>query len=333
MKILIAEDESGAALILSRTLEKIGHQVEVAVNGAVAWDILQKENFSVVISDWMMPQMDGPTLCRRIRERQESLYTYVILLTSRNDRSDRLEGLNSGADDFLAKPLGSGELFARLTIAERILTMQSEMQQFNARMAEKNQELGKIVARLEEANAKLAELATSDGLTGLKNHRFFQDTLLTSFSFARRQGLPLSLILLDVDSFKSYNDSFGHPAGDEVLRQVAVHLSRDVRDHDVAARYGGEEFALILPATSQSESVVVAERIRQEIASNAWPLRPITVSIGIATYDLQSKAPMPASAVELLDSADIALYHSKRQGRNQVTHIQELDEQLPLAAA
>ena len=326
MKILIVEDESGAALILRRTLEKCGHDVEVAVNGAIAWDILQKDNFSVVISDWMMPQMDGPALCRRIRARQESLYTYVILLTSRNDRSDRLEGLNSGADDFLAKPLGRGELFARLAIAERILAMQNELQQLNTHMAEKNQELSKIVSRLEEANLKLAEMATSDGLTRLKNHRFFQEMLTANFSFAQRQGLALSLILLDVDSFKSYNDTFGHPAGDDVLRQVSAMLSRNVREHDIAARYGGEEFTLLLPATPRIDAVVVAERMRREIEAYPWSLRPITVSIGVATFDAIPNLSGPISAVELLAQADMALYHSKRHGRNQVTHIREIPE-------
>lgn len=316
MKILIAEDESGAALILRRTLEKHGHSVTVTTNGAQAWEILQKESFPVVISDWMMPQIDGPALCRLIRQRQDSLYVYLILLTSRTERADRVEGLNSGADDFLSKPLEAGELMARLAIAERILTMQQELGRMISRLEESN-------SQLEEANAQLADLATSDGLTGLKNHRFFQDTLLSSFSFARRQGMPLSLILLDVDHFKSYNDSFGHPAGDEVLRQVAALLQRDVRDHDIVARYGGEEFTLLLPATNQAEAVAAASRVRETIEAYPWPLRPVTVSVGVSTYDLSSLAPMPATAAELVDQADAALYRSKHGGRNQVTHTLE----------
>ena len=333
MKILIAEDESGAALILRRTLEKKGHQVTVAANGEEAWEILQTESFPVVISDWMMPQIDGPTLCRLIRDRPDPLYTYVIMLTSRTDRADRVDGLNSGADDYLAKPLEQGELGARLAIAARILTMQNEMRLLNSRMAEKNQELGQMVSRLEQANVQLADLATSDGLTGLKNHRFFQDSLQTNFSFAQRQGLPLSLIILDVDHFKNYNDSFGHPAGDEVLRQVAAILKREVRGHDIVARYGGEEFVLLLSATSRTEAIAAANRIRWSIEDFAWPLRPITVSVGVSTYDLTSSAPMPAIAAELVDEADTALYRSKHNGRNQVTHAANICGELQAAAS
>lgn len=485
MRTLIVEDSSGAALILRRTLEKIGHEVTVATDGAEAWEIFQRETFPLVISDWMMPRMDGRALCRRIRARQGAPYTYVILLTSRSDRQDRLEGLGCGADDFLAKPLGGGELFARLEIARRILTMQDEMRTLNARLDGQNQELGERVSwlgaanhrfselfaglpmacysydaegavhewnraavelfghgpeetcqrriwdvfaeegaesqarniesqkqtiqrvlageemvgvevtrrgrdgrrlhllsstlplragdgritglisanaditerraleeqvaeqlrqgtalnealerrqeelartnrQLERANARLEELATCDGLTGLKNHRFLQDTLLSNFSFARRHHLPLSLVMLDVDDFKAYNDTLGHPAGDAVLRQVALLLQENVRDHDVVARYGGEEFAVLLPATAQGDGVVVALRLREAVEAFAWTGRPVRVSVGVSTYDPAASPPLAATPGELLDEADAALYRSKQQGRNRVTHAREM---------
>jgi diguanylate cyclase (GGDEF)-like protein/PAS domain S-box-containing protein len=484
MRILIAEDSSGAALILRRTLEKLGHEVSVAADGAEAWEILQRETFPLVISDWMMPRLDGPSLCRRIRAQEGVPYTYVILLTSRNERQDRIEGLYSGADDFLAKPLGHGELFARLEIAQRILTMQGEMRTLNARLDSRNQELGEQVSwlgaanhrfselfaglpvacysldaegaihewnraavelfgygpeeiwqrpiwdifaeegaesqarniqeqkqtiqrvlageeligvevtrrgrdgrwrhllsstlplragdgrvtglisanaditerraleervaeqlrevttlnealghrqdelaransQLEQANARLEELATCDGLTGLKNHRFLQDVLLSNFSFARRHRLPLSLVMLDVDHFKAYNDTFGHPAGDAVLRQVALLLKAGVRDHDIAARYGGEEFAVLLPATAQGDALVVAQRLRGAVEAFTWEGRPVRVSVGVSTYD-PAAPPLAATPGELMDQADAALYRSKQQGRNRVTHAHEM---------
>ncbi len=471
MKTLIVEDSSGAALILRRTLEKIGHEVTVATDGMEAWEILQRETFPLVISDWMMPRMDGRALCRRIRAREGVPYTYVILLTSRSEREDRLEGLGSGADDFLAKPLGHGELFARLEIARRILTMQDQMGMLNARLDARNQELGERVSwlgaanhrfselfdglpvacysydaegsihewnreaaalfglgpeetcqrqiwdvfaeegaesqarnvenhkrtirrvlagevlagvevtrrgrdgrllhllssilplrasdgkitglisanadftgrraleervaeqlrqlaqansQLEQANARLEELAACDGLTGLKNHRFLQDTLLSGFSFARRHRLPLSLVMLDVDHFKDYNDAFGHPAGDSVLRQVALLLQAGVRDHDIVARYGGEEFAVLLPATAQGEALVVAHRLRESVASFAWAGRPVQVSVGVSTYDPAASPPLAQAPGELVDEADAALYHSKQQGRDRVTHSRDM---------
>jgi len=500
MRTLIVEDSSGAALILRRTLEKIGYEVTVATDGMEAWELLQRETFPLVISDWMMPRMDGRALCRRIRAREGVPYTYVILLTSRSNREDRLEGLGSGADDFLAKPMGHGELFARLEIARRILTMQEEMGTLNARLDTQNQELGERVSwlgaanhrfselfaglpvacysydaegsihewnraavelfglgpeetsqqriwdifaeegaeaqarniesqkrtiqrvlageelagvevtrrgrdgsplhllsstlplrasdgritglisanaditerraleervaeqlwqvtalnealgrrqdelaqansqlelangQLELANARLEELATCDGLTGLKNHRFLQGILQSSFSFARRHSLPVSLVMLDVDNFKAYNDTFGHPAGDAVLRQVALLLQAGVRDHDIVARYGGEEFAVLLPATAQGEALIVANRLHESVASFAWTGRPVRVSVGVSTCDPASP-PLARAPGELVDEADAALYRSKQQGRNRVTHSRETPAPAPLLRA
>jgi len=160
MKILIAEDESGFALILRRILEKQGYDVTVTSDGSEAWEALQREEFPLIISDWMMPVMDGPSLCRRIRARENAPYTYIILLTSRIEPHDRLEGLYSGADDFLEKPLGRGELFARLEIARRILAMQEVLQRQNAQMAETVAALARAVMereRLAERERNITE--------------------------------------------------------------------------------------------------------------------------------------------------------------------------------
>ena len=196
MKILIAEDQAPSALFLRRILERMGHDVMVATDGVAAWEAIQDDPALILLSDWVMPRMDGLELCRKIRDRGGDGYTYVILLTSKDRREERLEGLHAGADDFLTKPIDADELAVRLGIAGRILSVHEAMARQNAR---------------------LAELATVDELTGVKNRRRFREDLELFFAVATRRGVPLSLVMLDVDSFKAYNDAFGHPAGDEVL--------------------------------------------------------------------------------------------------------------------
>jgi diguanylate cyclase (GGDEF)-like protein len=297
MKILIAEDQPTAALFLSRTLEKMGHGVAVARDGEEAWSILRQGDAPLLISDWMMPNLDGPDLCRRIRAVGGERYTYIILLTSRDRREDRLKGLRAGADDFLTKPPDADELAVRLEIAERILAVHDQ---------------------LARQNTRLAELATIDELTGTKNRRRFREDLELLFTQAIRLRSPLSLIMLDIDHFKQLNDTFGHPAGDEVLHWVGSILSTAVRAHDVVARYGGEEFVVLLPATEADEALEVAERLRIAISSRIWLHRQVTASVGVATTHADTLA-----AATLLNQADQALYHSKQNGRDRITHHRE----------
>ena len=169
------------------------------------------------------------------------------------------------------------------------------------------------------ANARLSELATTDGLTGLKNIRHFREALGTAFSLASRRGRALSLLLLDVDHFKSYNDTFGHPAGDAALRAVADVLRGNVRDHDVVARYGGEEFVVLLMEADEDASRRLAGRLRAAIESAEWRLRPVTASVGIATL-----TPGTPDSSTLIAEVDLALYHSKHSGRNRVTHYDDM---------
>jgi len=295
MKILIAEDHPFSALFLRRLLERMGHEVTVTTDGVQAWETLQTTPFSVLISDWVMPRMNGLELCQRIRGTTLDSYVYAILLTSKDRRQDRLEGLRAGADDFLTKPPDLDELAVRLEVAARILKVHDE---------------------LARQNARLAELASIDELTGVKNRRRFHEDLDIWFAlWARKKTPPLSLVLLDVDRFKEYNDTFGHPAGDEVLRAVAGMLRDITREHDVAARYGGEEFVVLLPSTSADDAVVIAERLRDRIEQVPWALRAVTASLGVATTDTHI-----TSSAALVEAADRALYHSKRAGRNRVTH-------------
>ena len=171
----------------------------------------------------------------------------------------------------------------------------------------------KANTELERVNARLEALATQDGLTGLKNHRAFQDRLAQEVAYARRYDRPLSLVMLDVDHFKQYNDTYGHPAGDEVLLRVAEKLRDAVRDNDYAARYGGEEFVLILPQTDTETAVQIAERCRIALEEAVWRYRPVTASLGVA-----SLLPEHQDGVELLTEADRLLYQAKFRGRNQV---------------
>jgi diguanylate cyclase (GGDEF)-like protein len=296
MKILVAEDQAPSAVFLCRTLEKMGHEATVAPDGEQAWRNLQAFQAPVLISDWMMPLLDGPALCRRIRSAATERYTYIILLTSRDRKEDRLEGLRAGADDFLTKPPDPDELAVRLEIAERIL---------------------KVHAQLARQNERLAELAAVDELTGTKNRRRFREDLDLLFAQAQRLGSPLSLIMLDLDQFKQYNDAFGHPAGDEILQRLGTTLRSTLRNHDVVARYGGEEFVVLLPGTDEHEAMEVAERLRRSIAGGDWPRRQVTASLGVATIGAQT-----SSASALVEQADQAMYHSKQAGRNRATHIQ-----------
>jgi two-component system cell cycle response regulator len=312
MEILIVDDDRVTVVKLQRSLEKLGHRVTVARDGAEAWRRVCAGGVSLIVSDWMMPELDGLELCRRIRARAATPYTYVILLTARGSRDDRLEGLDAGADDFLSKPLDTGELVARINVARRILAMHDQLQSHADQLAA-------LHVALERQNAMLAERAATDALTGLCNRRQFDESLRSALSFAGRHGQMLSLIMLDVDLFKTYNDTFGHQAGDDVLRILAGTLRTESRGHDIVARYGGEEFAVILPATDSEGAVSAAERLRMAVARQPWPQRSVTASFGVATAVARA-----CDADRLLREADRALYHSKARGRNCTTHHADL---------
>src|SRR4051794_21934421 len=191
----------------------------------------------------------------------------------------------------------------------------TELKALEAQLAEQLERANELNAELLRANTRLTELAATDGLTGLKNYRHFREVLDSTWSLAIRQGRPLSVAMLDVDEFKRYNDAFGHQAGDDVLCTLSTVLRATVRRHDLVARYGGEEFILLLPDTGLSASRVAAERLRVAVERYDWPLRAVTVSVGVATLDEGTRDP-----TGLIERADNSLYRSKRGGRNRVTH-------------
>jgi two-component system chemotaxis response regulator CheY len=295
MRILLVDDQMTTGLALSRILEAHGHESRLVTGAADAWDLINREDWRLILTDWVMPGVDGLELCRWIRRRQGDPYRYIVMLTVRSERSHRLEGLEAGADDFLTKPVDEEELVIRLAIAKRILHMQGD---------------------LEEKNRRLAELAITDPLTGLGNRRRL-DGMTGGSPPAGDRPSVYSVVSLDIDYFKSYNDRYGHAAGDEVLRIVAGLLQAGTRSDDLVVRSGGEEFTIVMPQTGPPEVLAISERLRRTIAEFAWPLRPVTVSLGVATVRGPLSGDSYAAAAA---EADRALYRSKRAGRNRVTY-------------
>lgn len=329
MNTLIVGDDRASVILLRSLLEQRGHTVRIVENAKEAWQTLRTETFSIVITSWLMADMGGLELARRIRSRSGVDNTHIILLFDEDRPADRSTATAAGADDFLTKPLDRDMVTARLNIAERLLTLKADLER-KANEAERlHRELERInelnethtekvramCRDLEMANAHLKAKSITDSLTGLKNHREFQERLDDEIHRAVRYNHPLSLVMLDVDHFKRYNDAYGHPAGDEVLVRLAHILERHARETDVLARYGGEEFALILANTDRESAMAAAARFQSAIAEEVWPFHPITVSMGVSTLRL-----VPQTRADLITEADIALYECKGRGRNGAVH-------------
>jgi len=291
MKILIAEDDPISRRILEANLLEWGYEVMVASDGAEALEIIQQpESPNLIISDWMMPRMDGLALCREIRNVEKSEYIYFIILTAKGEKRDIIEGLEAGADDFLTKPFNQEELKYRTRIGERIINLER----------------------------RIMELANTDPLTGLLNRRAFMERMKQEISRAQREKRPLSLILADIDHFKSVNDTYGHQIGDLVLQRFTGQLKTSARPYDFLGRYGGEEFLVCLPGADGLQTASIAERMRRQVEDmeiilpdDSRSIR-ITVSFGTASYAVES-----GENVDLLiKRVDDALYLAKNKGRN-----------------
>jgi len=293
MKILIAEDEPVSRRLLEVTLRKWGYEVTATRDGAEAWQILkQPEAPSLVISDWMMPEMDGLELCRRVRGDRKKEYTYVIILTGKGKKEDIVKGLNAGADDYVIKPFDREELKSRIGIGERIIRLEREVRR----------------------------LASTDPLTGILNRGAFMDRLAQEINRCGREHAPLSLIMADIDHFKKVNDIHGHQAGDRVLQGFAGTLRDALRSYDFVGRYGGEEFTICLPHTDDMACREVAERIRKEVEDRSFTLPDkggdigVTASFGVASRDPGSDEDLDS----IIKRADKSLYRAKACGRNAV---------------
>ncbi len=298
MKILIADDEPENLYLISFVLSNRGYQVFQASNGKQAWELIEKENIPLVLTDWMMPMMDGVELVRRIRSADFPYYTYIILMTARNTKRDEVDGLEAGADDYLAKPYDADELLVRLSIAERIINLESQL-------------------RLKTVN--LQELALKDSLTGLYNRRAISEQANSEIARGLRENLPVSAVMIDLDHFKLVNDRYGHAVGDRALCFAADIIADHKRPYDHVGRWGGEEFLLVLPGIDMIEATKIAERMRSLLSSSRLDLPTgeklaIHASFGVASAGSDAKI----SFDELVRRADLALYQAKTQGRNRV---------------
>ncbi len=468
MNVLIVDDSKSSAKLICAMVTELRYTATYVTSSEAAWERLQSEPFDVLLTDWVMPGMDGLALCQRVRSSTRDRYTYVILMTGRDHIDGRTTGVAAGADDYLLKPVDPAELAARLMVAARITQLQVDLndrseetdralciaEEANYRFAElfrslpiacvtldadgtiqdwnhaseelfgvradqamqksifrllyKNEQPEKVKQRLsrifnggrtqseewvfehadgstrtlvrsafpmygkdksivgcmcahvditerkslesrlsdqlrisqqlnitldaqrralEESNRQLSELALRDSLTGLFNRRHLMTTLDKSFSYAIRHNKPLSILMIDVDQFKNYNDDFGHLAGDEVLKVVARLITKCLRNEDSVGRYGGEEYLAIMPDASAEGSRLVANRLQATLHQHAWVEREVTVSIGIASLNENT----PTTAI-LLDVADQALYTAKRAGRNTIVVAHQLNPEVWRAA-
>ncbi len=301
MRILIADDSIVSRHLLDATLRKWGYDVVIACDGAEAWNLLQTEDApKVAILDWVMPGLTGPEVCKRLREHakdQDSDYTYILLLTSKSQREDLIEGMESGADDYLTKPFDQHELKVRLRAGTRIIDLQREL----------------VAAR-----EKLREQATKDFLTRVWNRSSVLDILQRELLRSARERRPVSLLMVDLDRFKSINDTFGHSAGDAVLKEFARRMLASMRPYDSLGRYGGEEFLIVLPGCDEENARAQGERLREALANDPVSFNDtpytVTASFGATTWNPGSAA----TAEMVIGMADMALYEAKNQGRNRV---------------
>ncbi|MBA2769920.1 MAG: diguanylate cyclase [Sporichthyaceae bacterium] len=299
MKVLVADDDLGSRLLAQAAVEALGHDCVSAADGTEAWSMFHELRPDVLITDREMPGLDGVSLCRQIRERQQDQYTYVVLLTSHGDAQDVLSGMRAGADDYVTKPLNPLDLEARLLAAQRVTALHAE---------------------LASVRKQLREQARTDPLTGLRNRLGLTDELDLLHQVSDRYHRSYCLAMCDIDFFKRYNDTYGHVAGDRALRAVSAAIVGALRAADRVYRYGGEEFLVLLAEQTLPEGVVVMERVRRAVMDLALEHRAngdtgvLTVSTGVAACGVDRRS----SSEQLIAEADEALYEAKASGRNQV---------------
>ena len=303
MKILVAEDDPVSRRLLEVTLGKWGYEVVTCADGQAAWDVLKAPDApQLVILDWMMPRLDGLQVCKNVRnpaERPAEPYVYIILLTAKSQKTDMVTGLEAGADDYLTKPFDAQELRMRLRAGRRILDLLDELVR------------AREIMREQSRKDSLTQLCTRATVLELLKHE-----LDRSQRTSMDRDAPVSVILADLDHFKHINDTYGHLAGDVVLREAARRMRDAVRPYDSIGRYGGEEFLLVLSNCDTIGAVALAERLLQAVRKDTIVLAEDTVSVtlsaGVATSGVIQ------DPETLVGAADAALYRAKRGGRNRV---------------
>lgn len=329
-RVIVCDDDPATLALLKRQLENAQYFVEACESGVKALEAVNRFGAGIIVADWSMPEMDGIELCQTVREMCEMQAlggVYFILLTAHSDKEQVVMGLEAGADDYLTKPYHIQELLARIRAGERILDLQTEL-------IKRQIELQKVNAETASLNRKLERLAHTDVLTELWNRRQILKRLEEAWAGGDRGHQDLSCIIFDVDKFKSVNDTYGHEAGDEVLKTIAQHIRNVIRRHEPCGRFGGEEFLVLCLDTPPEKAVYVAERIRQTVA--ATPVTageteiPVTVSLGVAGRNQKHNIPN-----DLIAEADRMLYLAKNNGRNQtwVSHPDGTEERVNLPAA
>jgi diguanylate cyclase (GGDEF)-like protein len=301
MKILVADDDPVSLRMIERMLERSGYEVVTASNGREAANILSSpDGPRLSLIDWMMPELDGPGLCREVRSRNSGSYTYILLLTSKHSSLDVVNGLKAGADDYLTKPCHPAELEARLNTGRRILELED---------------------KLVEARDEMRFQATHDVLTSLWNRGAILALLRSELSRSVRDRSPVSLLLCDIDHFKKVNDVHGHLVGDEVLQAVSERLLTAVRSYDAVGRYGGEEFLIVLSSCVGEDLRNRAEQVRKAINRSPIPTQsgPVCASLSIGAITIESwDNSLPIEP--FLRQADQALYRAKSAGRDRVVY-------------
>jgi diguanylate cyclase (GGDEF)-like protein len=311
-KILVADDSAVYTALVKQALAGEACSLLFAKNGSEALELFAQHRPSLVITDWEMPQITGPELCRRIRKEFPDAYTYLMLLTSSDKKETVVEGLSAGADDYLTKPFHAGELVARIGVGRRIIALQREV---------------------EAKNRLLEEMALTDPLTGLPNRRAVDIWAVRELSSAARYKFPMWFVMADIDHFKKINDEYGHAAGDTVLRGFADILKKNTRSCNMCARVGGEEFLLILSHGEKNNIEIAIDRIRELLEQQEFQVLGtsvrVTASFGIAGFNTAYSADF----TKLVAEADAALYLAKEKGRNRIEFREEVPQTSKVASA
>jgi len=301
--ILFVEDSETQAKATKDFLEKSGYAVTWVPNGMSVFRVMKTQPVDVILLDRVLPDIDGNKICTWLKNNEDTKGIPIIMLTAMDATAEKVKGLEAGADDYLPKPYEEVELNARVYAALRTKSLQDELRK-------KNDELKEMLAKVEA-------LSITDPLTGLFNRRRFEAILESEFRKAIRYKMPLSCIMIDIDHFKTVNDTYGHAIGDSVIKDVALLIQQGVRDVDTPCRWGGEEFIVLVPLTAKTDAERPAQRIMKSVSAHAFAGmdgKTVTVSMGIA--DLSG--PGIDAPDKLIQAADSAMYEAKKNGRNRV---------------
>ena len=315
--ILVVDDDADQLALYARHLTRAGYEVLTSTSGREALQSILDHGPTIILTDWCMDGMDGPTLCRAIRSHEGIRFAYVIMMSAAQPPGKLHKAVSSGADDLLPKPFAVSDLLAKVRAGERIVFLQQDLDRRNREMHRANAELAIFNQKLEEVNARLERMATTDELTGLINRREGMNRLHQAWAGTGRHTLPLACMAIDIDHFKRFNDDYGHETGDIVLKTVAQALQASARKDEVVCRMGGEEFLVICPHAKAEEAAVGAERLRAAVEAThvCYEGKPlsVTASIGVAERTVSMTTPD-----DLLRVADTAMYLAKGNGRNMV---------------